>query len=148
MVAKTALFAGLSALSAVSQLSAGRDQAEAIARQAEVEAAEQAKQTRLRLARERSSFLSSGFTMSGTPSMSLAGIADVGLQDIDQIRSNAVARSKSVLSEARAGAMSNLAMAGASFGFPSSGAAAARSGINPHTGSLIKSRNGMLGGGV
>src|SRR5688572_23731058 len=120
---ETILFASLTALSAVSKMSAAKDQAKDVKKNAERSAAamktegelaskEKAKQIRYAAARQTSSFLSSGITLEGTPQDVLNETFQTGLEDIENIGrgyntnikntiSSANTQSKNIIASAR-----------------------------------------------
>lgn len=77
----------------------------------------------MRAARLKTSFLNSGLTLEGTPQNVLSDTYNVGLQDIDQIKTNANLRAKNAISSARTKAISALSSAAmsASGGFGGGG---------------------------
>ena len=84
--------------------------------QANVDAENNAKATRIKAARLKSSFLQSGLELEGTPSAGISDVFNVGIADTNQIISNANTRSKNIMQTAKNGAISSLissaAMAG------------------------------------
>lgn len=135
---ETILFASLVGLSAVSKMSAAEDQAKAVKRNAEAQARalkdegelaskEKAKQIRHTVARQTSSFLSSGITLEGTPMDVLGETYKTGLEDIDNITkgyntnisntiSSANAQSKNIISSARNEVIGDIMGSFSSFG--------------------------------
>lgn len=137
---ETVLFAAFTGLKALSTMSAAKDQAKQVKRNAEAQALalrtegelaskEKAKQIRYNAARQTSSFLSSGLTLEGTPQDVLGETYTTGLEDISNISkgyntkisntiSSANAQSKSIMSSARSQVISDIAgsFAGSSFG--------------------------------
>lgn len=121
MVWQALLFLGLGALQAQQSIKAAQGQAKAITRQANLDAANKAKELRRRTALVQSSFLSSGFELEGTPITSLTGIFDEGIADIQQIGANANMRAKNLVRNARNEAIGNLMTTAAMSGFGASG---------------------------
>jgi hypothetical protein len=116
----TFLIVGASALSAAQQMSAARKEAKATIKQAEFDADQKARETRYRTARAKSSFLTSGLTLDGTPMSSIMSMYDTGLSDINNITSAANTKSKNILSNSRMSAISSIAKTvGGSFVAPS-----------------------------
>lgn len=101
-------------------MSTANAQAESVVSQGNIAASEKAKETRMRAARAKASFLSSGLTLEGTPSAAIGGIFDTGLKDVQNIRSNANAQSKNIMSQARTQVIGDIMgtamMASGSFG--------------------------------
>jgi len=122
-IALTALSVGMSAIQGQQQMKNAKAQANAIAQQGALDAERKARETQLKAARVKSSFLNSGLTLEGTPMNVITGTYDVGLQDVNQIIGNANARSKNIMSEARSAALGDLmqSVAGASFSGMGSG---------------------------
>lgn len=106
---ETIAIIGLSLLQANQQMRTAESQAKATVRQGELAAGEKAKETRLRAARVQSSFLNSGLTLEGTPMMAIQDTFSTGLADVDQIRENANASSKNIISQGRAEALGTIA---------------------------------------
>lgn len=108
-IALTALSVGMQALQGQQQMKNARAQASAIAQQGALDAQNKARETQLKAARLKSSFLNSGLTLEGTPMKVIEGTYDIGLQDINQIIGNANARSKNTMAAARSEALGGLA---------------------------------------
>lgn len=110
-----------SVYSAGTTLKNAKSQAKAVTATAETNAQNKAIQTAAKAAYQRTSFLSSGFTLEGTPTSVLNSTYYTGRQDINQIISNANIQSKNIMSQARSSAieslMSTAAMSGISSGF-------------------------------
>lgn len=135
---ETILFASLTGLSAISKMSQARDEAKSITRNAEManEAdrvegelaiGEKAKEIRQKAAAQKSSFLSAGLLLDGTPEVVIGETFSTGLEDIENIRkgyntrmtsrtSVANAQSKTTISSARTQAIEGIAKNFASFG--------------------------------
>lgn len=118
MGVETAIIIGLSAASAVGQISNAKREAKDVVKQGNLETANKAKQVIARTAAAQSSFLNSGLTLEGTPSGALNSMFDSGIADIQQIGSNYNSKAKSIISQGRTAALGTLAgaFAGASFG--------------------------------
>lgn len=104
----TALILGSTLLKTVTEQKAAKAEASAVVAQGELDAANKAKEVQLRAARAQSSFLTSGLTLEGTPAAAIQGIFSVGLEDIDQITSNAGTQAKNIVSKARSDALANI----------------------------------------
>ena len=109
MGVETAIILGLTALSAVSTMSAANKKADAEIEQGNILAANKAKETKLKAARLQTSFLNSGLTLEGTPMATINDTFSTGLSDIEQIRSNANNKAKTALAEGRSSVLSGLA---------------------------------------
>lgn len=118
MGVETAIIIGLSAASAVGQISNANREAKDTIKQGNLETQNKAKQIIARTAAAQSSFLTSGLTLEGTPSAALNSMFDSGLEDISQLGSNYNSKAKSIISQGRTAALGTLAgsFAGASFG--------------------------------
>ena len=122
---ETALFAVASVASARSTTSAGKSEANAIVQQGTLQAKNKATETIAAGAKLRSSFINSGLVLDGegTPAAVVNGAYMTGLEDINQIASNANTKSKNVMSAARTKAITGLisaasgAWSGSSLGF-------------------------------
>lgn len=128
---ETIIFASLTALSAASKMNDAKDQAknitrnataqaQALADQGSLAAKEKAKEIRYKAALQKSSFLTSGLTMEGTPTTVLDETFTTGLEDINNITKgynnnitntvrNANAQAKSTISSARSQVISDIA---------------------------------------
>ncbi len=100
---------GLTALQTVSQLKQSERAAETAIAQGELDAKTKAKETKLRAVRAQSSFLTSGLTLEGTPMAAIQDIFKTGLEDVEQISTNANRRSKNIISSGRTQALGTLA---------------------------------------
>jgi len=122
MALATALLIGSMALKNITAQKAAKNEAKAITRQGEINAANKSKEIRAKAARVQGSFLNSGLTLEGTPMSSIQGIFSTGQEDIEQIIGNANTASKNIVSQARSKALSNIAgtAAGLDFGGGSS----------------------------
>lgn len=99
----------LAAAGTMSKLEAAEDQATAAIREGELKAKEAAKGIAAKAASQKVSFLSSGFTLEGTPSSVLRSTYETGRQDIQQILSNYETQAGSIMSMARAQALQEIA---------------------------------------
>jgi vacuolar-type H+-ATPase subunit H len=99
---ETAIQAGATIYSGIKQNNAARTEAKAITEEARIQAENKARETVREGGRLQSSFLSSGFTMEGTPTEVLKHAYQYGKEDINQIAKNANARSKNIMTKARA----------------------------------------------
>ena len=106
---ETLLIVGLAAASAASSMSNAKDEAKSVVEQANIDAKNSSKKTILKAAQQRSSFLNSGLLLEGTPLAAIDDTFNIGIQDIDQITSNANAKSKNIVSSARTEALTSLA---------------------------------------
>lgn len=115
---ETIVILGLSLLQADAAISQSEDQAKAVINQANLDAENKAKETRFRAARQQVSFLNSGLTLDGTPMAAIQSTFKTGLEDVNQISSNANAQAKNIISAGRAEAIGKLAsgVSGVSFG--------------------------------
>lgn len=115
---ETILILGFAALQANAAISQSESEADAVIGQANYNAENKSKETRLRAARQQVSFLNSGLTLDGTPMAAINNTFDIGIADINQITSNAETQAKNVLRAGRMEALSTLGSAamGASFG--------------------------------
>lgn len=134
---ETALMIGFSALQAVSTIGAAKDQAKDTIAEGKMVAENKARETRLKADRARSSFLSSGITLEGTPMSALDDIYDTGLADIGQIGKNYSTQANNQLKAGRSEALGQFAS-----GF--SGMSLESSAFNPITSNLPM---GKFGGG-
>ena len=108
---------GLTAFQAVSQIKQSEREAEATVKAGDLQAEAKGKETRLRAARAKSSFLTSGLTLEGTPMAAIGDIFKTGLEDIDQISTNTNTRAKNIISSGRTQALGTLASGiGGAFG--------------------------------
>lgn len=105
---ETILFAAFTGLQAISKMNAANAQAKSIVQQGEINAENSAKQTRLKAASANASFLNSGVTLDGTPNLAINDIFDVGLKDVNQIRSNANSSAKNTIAKGRSDAISGI----------------------------------------
>ena len=129
---ETAIIVGLAAVQAQQGLKQSKDQAERIIDKANIETAEKGKQVRAKGAAARSSFLSSGFELEGTPMSAIDGIFKTGLEDIEVISSSANRQANSTVRAGRIGALTTMAgaFAGMDFGSGSLFGKAATSGAS------------------
>lgn len=132
---ETALFLGLEVAKGVQGVRQAKQEAKAVVAEANIQAANKAKEVRRQVAASKMSFLSSGLSLEGTPMISMQGVFDTGLQDIGQIVSNANSKSKRIMSSARSDFMSGIMdsvapMAGGiDFGATASGVSSASQGF-------------------
>jgi hypothetical protein len=100
-------------------------QANAVAQEGALRAQERAKQTKMLAAKQKTSFLNSGISLTGegTPQAMLDDTYNTGLADIGQIKSNANTQSKNIMAQARSQMFSTLGSMGMSVagGMQSSG---------------------------
>jgi len=135
----TAIMIGSALLSASSAISQSEDEAQARVDQADIQADNKAKKTRMRAARQKVSFLNSGLTLGGTPLSAIQSTLNTGLEDVDLITSNANKQAKNIISNGRTQAITSLVSAGAgAFG---GGAAGAGSGAGGAFASLGQVNN-------
>lgn len=115
---ETILFAALTGLSAISKMNAAQDQADATVKAGNIAAENEAQKTRLRAASATTSFLQSGLTLEGTPTLAINDIFNTGIKDVNQIRSNANNTAKNQIAAGRSEAISTIAgsFAGADLG--------------------------------
>lgn len=106
---ETAIILGLTALSAVSTMSAANKEAEAAIKEGNIVAANKAKETKLKAARLQTSFLNSGLTLEGTPMATINDTFSTGLADINQISSNYNSKAKAAISKGRSSVLSSFA---------------------------------------
>ena len=85
------------ALSVISSVASANSKQKANIEEANILAANKARETKLKAAALQNSFLSSGLGLEGTPMSAIMDTYDVGLKDINHIRSNADAQSKSLM---------------------------------------------------
>ena len=115
--AATALFVGLSAVSAISQISNASSQANmvennaiaksnALKTEGDLAVQQKAKEVRLTAARQTASFLSSGLTMEGTPTDVINETFSTGIADVQNIGKNYQTQRTNVLSGGAADAKS------------------------------------------
>lgn len=90
-----------------------QSEAKATVAAGDIAAENKAKQTRLRAARQQLSFINSGLTLEGTPMAVLEGTFATGLEDIQQIQSNAQTTAKNALRAGRTQVLSGLAQGAA-----------------------------------
>lgn len=117
----TAIFVGLSAVSAMSQVSAAKQQAKATIAEGNIVAANKAKQVAQKTASQRVSFLNSGLTLEGTPMNVMESTFNTGLEDIGQISQNYNRTAKGQIAAGRSAAISSLASSFAGASMPSVG---------------------------
>lgn len=90
-----------------------QSQAKAAVAEGNILAENKAKETRLRAARQQLSFINSGLTLEGTPMSVLEGTFATGLEDIQQIQSNAQTTAKNALRAGRTKVLTGLAQGAA-----------------------------------
>lgn len=103
-----------SGVGAAQGLKASQNEAKAIVRQGELNAANAAKRTKVRASAQRQSFLSSGLELQGSPLSAIQETIDFGQRDVRQIESNARIQAKNTLAKGRAQFISQVAGAGLS----------------------------------
>lgn len=111
---ETAIIVGLTAASISANNRQAKKDAKSVTNEARQQAEAEAKDTSKAASAAKVSFLNSGFTMEGTPELSIMGILDAGQADINTIKSNADSKSKQIIGAARAKALSSIASAGTS----------------------------------
>lgn len=131
---ETAALFALTAASAIGQESNANKQAKSITQAASQDALTSAQATVQKESKAKVSFLQSGFTLDGTPEMSLKGILNAGYQDVNNIAVNANSKSKNITAEARTKALMQLGQAGLSAGMGSSLGSSATFGTNSWNG--------------
>ena len=99
----------MSVASAGMSMSNAKSEAKAVTKQATLDAKNKAIQTTAKAASQKTSFLTSGFTLEGTPMSVLESTYSTGKEDINQIISNANTQSKNIMSSARSKAMQQIA---------------------------------------
>lgn len=105
----TLAMVGLAAFQASQTIKQSKAEAQSIVDQADLAAASKAKETKLKAARIQSSFLTSGLTLEGTPMSTIQSTFDTGLEDVNQITTNANTQAKQTISAGRTGALTSLA---------------------------------------
>lgn len=117
---ETLIIGGLIGASALGSMSAAQKQAKANAQEGEIKTKELAKRTRYLAAEREVAFLNSGVTLEGTPMTILNETYDTGIADINQLRANYNAKSKSLIAKGRSEAIQKIVggamMAGAGSG--------------------------------
>lgn len=109
---------GFTLLSAFSQMQSAKAQAKAITQEGALNAANKARETRIKAARVKSSFLSSGLELEGTPMSAISDTFNVGIADTSQIIKNANFQSRNTMSQARSKVIGDMAQ---SFGMAAMG---------------------------
>lgn len=107
------LLVAATVLSAAAGMSSARKQAKAQMQQAEGEAQNKRQEVMQRQSALKTSFLSSGFTLDGTPSSVFEQVARIGQKDVNSILSNSVTAAKNTVGAARAEAITSMATTGA-----------------------------------
>ena len=124
----------MSGMAAASAYKNSKNQAKAVAEQGAMKARERAKQTQMLASKQKTSFLSSGISLTGegTAEAMVQDTYDTGLADINQIKSNYNQQSSNIMSAARSKLLSDVgkmgmsvAMAGVGGAFSSGGSFAA-----------------------
>lgn len=90
-------------------LETAEDEATAQVREGELKSKELGKSIAARAARQKTSFLSSGFALEGTPSAVIGSTFRTGKEDVNQLISNYESRANLTMSRARSGALKSLA---------------------------------------
>jgi len=121
-------------LSARSQAKTAKAEARQVVAQGALDAANQAKATRIKAARIKSSFLQSGLELEGTPIAAINDTFTTGLADTNQIVSNANMRSRNIMQTAKSAAIgslvSSIGMAAMGGGFGGSAGGTGSSGFS------------------
>lgn len=107
-IAMAALQVGGGLLSASSSARQGKKQAEALIEQGNLAAGQKAKQVSKAAASQKVSFLNSGLMLEGTPMNVIESTFNTGLEDINQISTNANRAAKNAVSAARTQAISSI----------------------------------------
>ena len=107
-----AALVGASVYSAYSGMQNAKKQSKALAEQGALEAENKATQVKAMAASQKTSYLSSGLELEGTPMAVLGSTYATGQKDIAQIISNYNTQSKNIMSEARTKALTSLASMG------------------------------------
>ena len=110
---ETILILGATLLQADANIKQAESEAQAIADQGSLDAKNAAQKTVLRAARQQSSFLNSGLLLEGTPMSAIQNTFAVGLEDVNQITTNANRRSSNIIKGARANTIASFAKMGA-----------------------------------
>lgn len=115
---ETIAILGLALFQADAAIGQSEDEAQAVIDQANLDAENKSKETRLRAARQQVSFLNSGLTLEGTPLSAINSTFDTGIADVNQITSNANKQAKNIIASGRTQAIGSLGQAalGTSFG--------------------------------
>lgn len=152
---ETLILIGGTLLSAAGKASAAQSKAQAVVDQANLASKNKAKEVARKVGKQRVSFLGSGFTLDGTPSDVIEGTFETGVEDLNQIKSNADRQSKGIINAARFDIISSFATAaaGASFGgapsaAPTGGTLDYGLGSSPFTGTqdTVFGNNNSFGG--
>lgn len=114
---ETIAIIGLTALQARSSMRQAEDQAEAVVSEANINAENRGRQTRMNAARQQVSFLNSGLTLEGTPMAAIQNTFSTGITDINQITTNANKQAKNIMGAARMEAISSFAKMGMGMSF-------------------------------
>lgn len=101
MGVETLLLAGMTAYKGYQAQKEARNEGKAIASSAQIQMDNLANETRAKADRVRMSFLSSGFDLEGTPSLSIGNILNTGIKDLGLMSSNTNKQIKSIQSSAR-----------------------------------------------
>lgn len=109
---ETAIIIGLTVGSGLMKADAAirksESDANAAVDQADLAAENKGKEVRLKAARQQVSFINSGLTLDGTPMSVIQSTFNVGLEDIDQIQTNAQRVAKNSLKAGRSAAIGSL----------------------------------------
>lgn len=132
---------GLTALQNIQTINQAKKQAKATVREGEIVADNKARDVMRQAARQRSSFLTSGLTLEGTPENVIGQTYDTGLQDVNLIRSNVNTQSKNIIGQARSQMLSNIM--GTVSGFAMGSGAGFESTINKYN--PFKTKPSLLG---
>lgn len=98
--------------SAISGFMGARQQAKATVAEGKLEAERRRDVVKAEAAQQKTSFLSSGLTLAGTPQDVLESTFTTGIADVNQIISNANRQSKNIMSQARTNFLGSVATIG------------------------------------
>ena len=113
--------AGLSVAKGVMAMSQAKSAADATVKSGNIELANRARKIKLGADSATNSFLTSGLMLEGTPQISIGGIFDTGIADLNQQRDNINTKSKSQIWSGRMALLSSVGQA-ASFAAMGAGA--------------------------
>jgi hypothetical protein len=132
---------GLTAIQNIQTINQAKKQAGALVREGEIAASNKARDVMRQAARQRSSFLTSGLTLEGTPEQVIGQTYDTGLQDVNLMRSNTNTQSKNIIGQARSQMLSNIM--GTVSGFAMGSGAGFESTVNKYN--PFKGKSSLLG---
>lgn len=112
---------GFGAMKSATELKNARSEAKATIKAGELSAKNKAIQTSALAAQQKSSFLTSGLELEGTPISVISSTYRTGKEDVQQILENANIKSSNIMGKARSGVLTNL-MQGAMTGLSASNA--------------------------